>query len=151
MRAGLLRQLFGTCCCFPACECTSLLADGLAQCAAGHQGSGSGGSKFRRASSACTVATVAPEPKVQEGDSSGPFRLSVHDGRAHRYHIKSPDLEIRLKEILAAIAYSRGCPNLISPSTSVHLRLPITGKCIFNPGIQFPESDTGRIAANCRP
>ena len=110
-----------------------------------------GGCKFRRASSTCTVATVAPEPKVQEGDSNGPFRLSAHDGHAHRYHIKSPGLEIRLKEILAAIAYSRGCPNLISPSTSVHLRLPITGKCIFNPGIQFPEPDTGRIAANYRP
>jgi hypothetical protein len=32
-----LRQLFGACCGFTVCECSSLLADGLAQKAAGHR------------------------------------------------------------------------------------------------------------------
>jgi len=72
------------------------------------------GGELRRASSACTVATIAPEPEVQEGDSSGPSGFprmaDMHTGT----RIKSPGLEIRLKEILVAIVYSRGCPYLIS-------------------------------------
>ncbi len=67
---------------------------------------------LRRASSACSGATIAPEPKVQEGDSGGasgfPHMTDMHTATT----IKSPGLVIRLKEILATIAYSRGCPNL---------------------------------------